>query len=73
MPYGERIKPFGFLLSAQVARLAYPKGADPTAFHLIAPFSENPPDWLRSSGRMPIQARNTGFPPASAMRMAWSA
>lgn len=42
LPYAERIKPFGFLTSVQVARFGHPAGADPTAFHLLAPLTRNP-------------------------------
>lgn len=45
MPYADRIKPFGFLLSVQVARLAHPEGRDPKAFHLLAPSSKRPSEW----------------------------
>jgi hypothetical protein len=45
MPYAERIKPFGFLLSAQVARFGHPAGFDPKAFHLVAPFIATPRKW----------------------------
>jgi hypothetical protein len=45
IPYPERVKPFGFLLSAQVARLAHPEGYDPKSFHLLAPFSSNHAKW----------------------------
>ena len=46
MPYAERIKPHGFLISAQVARLGRPEGADPTRFHLIGSYSANPDKWM---------------------------
>jgi hypothetical protein len=45
LPYRTRIKPFGFLLSAQVARFSHPEGTDPTAFHLVAPYSASPRTW----------------------------
>jgi hypothetical protein len=45
LPYAERVKPFGFVLSGQVARLGHPEGVKPTAFHLIAPFSKDPAVW----------------------------
>ncbi len=45
LPYTERIKPFGFLLSCTVSRLGHPHGADPKAFHLLAPYSTDPRKW----------------------------
>jgi hypothetical protein len=45
MPYPQRIKPFGFVLSAQVTRLGYPSTVKPTKFHLIGPFTKNPAQW----------------------------
>ncbi|MDP9370917.1 MAG: DNA polymerase [Chloroflexota bacterium] len=36
-PYAEQIKPYNFLLSAQVAPFGHPEGADPRHFHLVAP------------------------------------
>jgi hypothetical protein len=44
--YAEQIKPFNFLLSAQVHELGYPLGVDPQRFHLIAPFETDPAKWL---------------------------
>jgi len=45
MPYAERIKPYGFLISAQVARLGHPAGTDPKHFHLIGSYSADPETW----------------------------
>jgi hypothetical protein len=61
MPYPERIKPFGFLLSAQVMRLGHREIAKPTAFHLLAPYSRSRHSGSRNSGRTRTRARNTGF------------
>jgi hypothetical protein len=44
-PYAEQIKPFNFLLSAQVAPLGYPACVDPAHFHLIAPYESDPRRW----------------------------
>jgi hypothetical protein len=44
--YGEQIKPFNFALSCQVKHLGHPIGADPLHFHLIAPYHEDPKNWL---------------------------
>jgi hypothetical protein len=41
-----QVKPFNFLLSAQVAPLAHPEGYDPSRFHLIAPYERDPTKWL---------------------------
>ena len=39
------MKPFNFVLSAQVAPFGHPEGADPSRFHLIAPFEPDPRRW----------------------------
>jgi len=44
--YAQQIKPFNFLLSAQVRELGHPVGVDPQRFHLIAPYESNPKKWL---------------------------
>jgi hypothetical protein len=46
--YANQIKPFNFLLTCQVKPLGFPKGADPEHFHLIAPYSNNPAQWVRN-------------------------
>jgi hypothetical protein len=45
-PYAEQVKPFNFFLSAQVAPFGHPQGVDPTRFHLVAPWSSKPWEWL---------------------------
>jgi hypothetical protein len=45
LPYAERIKPFGFLLSCTVSRFGNPHGAHPKAFHLLAPYCTDPKKW----------------------------
>jgi hypothetical protein len=47
LPYTNRIKPYGFLGSVQVARFGHPEGVTPKQFHLLAPYSSNPRDWDR--------------------------
>jgi len=44
--YEGQVKPFNFLLSAQVAPFGHPEGVDPMAFHLVAPWSSDPKEWL---------------------------
>jgi hypothetical protein len=44
-PYAQQIKPFNFILSAQVAPFGHPSGADPDRFHLIAPYESDPRKW----------------------------
>ncbi|MGW5649312.1 DNA polymerase [Saccharopolyspora sp. NPDC003752] len=44
-PYREQIKPFNFLLSAQIASVGYPPDVDPRRFHLIAPYDPDPTTW----------------------------
>lgn len=45
--YRDQIKPFNFLLSCHVRPLGHPVGADPSHFHLIAPYENNPKKWLK--------------------------
>jgi hypothetical protein len=46
-PYPEQIKPFNFLLTCHVKAFGHPKGVDPEHFHLIAPYNNNPTQWLK--------------------------
>jgi hypothetical protein len=41
-----RIRPFNFCLSVHVAEFGHPEGVDPTRFHLIAPYEEDPAKYL---------------------------
>ncbi len=43
--YADRVKPFNFLLTAQVAPFGHPVGADPKHFHLVQPYSTDPRIW----------------------------
>ncbi len=43
--YADQIKPFNFLISANVARLGHPCGVLPERFHLVAPYSTDPAAW----------------------------
>jgi hypothetical protein len=45
--YPEQIKPFNFLLTCHVKAFGHPKDADPEHFHLIAPYNNNPTQWLK--------------------------
>ncbi len=45
--YSEQVKPFNFLLSCHVRAFGHPIGADPEHFHLIAPYNNNPTQWLK--------------------------
>ncbi len=45
-PYSERVKPFNFLLTCHVKQLGHPTVADPTCFHLIAPYETDARRWL---------------------------
>lgn len=47
-PYCDQIKPFNFLLTCHVKQLGYPPGVDPEHFHLIAPYSTDPKEWLKA-------------------------
>jgi hypothetical protein len=48
--YRDRVKPFNFLLSATVNAIDRPPSIESNAgFHLIAPYSRNPSEWLRLS------------------------
>ncbi len=47
-PYAKQVKPFNFLLSASVDSIEWPaKRSKSNAFHLIAPYSRKPLEWLR--------------------------
>ena len=44
--YGDQIKPFNFLITCHVRQLGHPPGVNPEKFHLIAPYDNNPKNWL---------------------------
>src|SRR5205085_1306931 len=44
-PYGDKIKPFNFLLTAHVKAFGHPRDADPERFQLIAPYETDPRKW----------------------------
>jgi hypothetical protein len=46
-PYARQVKPFNFLLTCHIKPLGYPVGADPTRFHLIAPYEADARKWLK--------------------------
>lgn len=43
--YGDRLKPFNFLLSCHVKQFGHPLGVDPEKFHLVAPYELNSDRW----------------------------
>jgi len=43
--YGDQVKPFNFLLSANVTAFGHPVGTDPTRFHLVARYEREPDKW----------------------------
>ncbi len=43
---GALIRPATFLLSATIAPYGHPVGADPTRFHLVAPFTSESSQWI---------------------------
>jgi hypothetical protein len=45
--YSDQIKPFNFLLSCHVRPLGHPIGADPSRFHLIAPYENDSQKWSK--------------------------
>jgi len=46
--YADQVKPFNFLISATLNSMDFPPGSDKGAgFHLVAPYSRNPEEWLR--------------------------
>lgn len=47
--YLDQITPFTFLLSAHVAPFGHPEGVDPKRFHLFAPYTSDPDQWLKLS------------------------
>lgn len=48
-PYHESVKPFNFLIAANVSRGAFgvPDGCDPNRFRLIRPYETDPREWRR--------------------------
>jgi hypothetical protein len=44
--YGDRLKPFNFLLSCHVKQFGHPPGIDPEKFHLVAPYESDPTRWV---------------------------
>jgi hypothetical protein len=48
-PYAKQVKPYNFLLTAYVRHFGHPEGADPSRFHLVAPFESDPRKW----GKLP--------------------
>ena len=49
LPYRDRTKPFNFVLTPILDRLAdgFPRGVDPDQFTLIAPFTKDSSQWLK--------------------------
>jgi len=45
--YRDQIKPFNFLLSCHVSPFGHPTNTDPTHFHLILPYNNDPKKWLK--------------------------
>ena len=45
LAYAAQIKPFNFLLSAHVSPNGHPAGTDPTRFHLVAKYEDDPAKW----------------------------
>lgn len=50
-PYRERVKPFNFAMSDNVAPLGHPAGVEPESFHLVAPYEKDARKWLRLTWR----------------------
>ena len=46
--YSDQIKPFNFLLSAQVAAFGHPIGVKPDRFHLIAHYEKDSRKWINA-------------------------
>lgn len=46
-PYAEQIKAFNFLLTCHVKSFGHPQGSDPARFHLVAPYNNDPSQWLK--------------------------
>jgi hypothetical protein len=44
-PWAEQVKPFNFLLVADVDPFGFPPAADPARFRLIAPYTDKPDEW----------------------------
>jgi hypothetical protein len=46
--YANQIKPFNFLLSCHVRQLGHPPNVNPEKFHLIAPYTSDSREWLKT-------------------------
>lgn len=46
VPPDARVRPFNFCLSVHVAEFGHPEGVDPTRFHLVAPYEEDPAKYM---------------------------
>jgi hypothetical protein len=44
--YCNQLKPFNFLLTCHIKQFGHPLGADPERFHLIAPYTSEPQQWV---------------------------
>jgi hypothetical protein len=44
--FTEQVKPFNFLLAAHVRSFGHPIGVNPMRFHLVAPYTPSPEEWL---------------------------
>jgi hypothetical protein len=45
-PYSDQVKPFNFLLTAQVIPFGHPLGVDPEKFHLFTPYDSDSKKWI---------------------------
>jgi hypothetical protein len=45
--FSEQIKPFNFYVTCHLSPLGHPLGVDPTQFHLIGRFSNDPKQWMK--------------------------
>jgi hypothetical protein len=70
--YGDQVKPFNFLLSANVTAFGHVVGIDPTRFHLVARYEREPDKWgglewiERYSGRVVQVTGRADAPPGPA-------
>ncbi len=44
--WADQVKPFNFLITPTIDPAGYPEGVDPGRFRLVAPFSNDPSQWL---------------------------
>jgi hypothetical protein len=73
-PPHEQLRPFSFLMYAQVVPFGHPAGADPARFRLVAPYDRDPDhwedlEWIDLNTSRPYPITTTGSPSPTAVRV----